>query len=109
MFLLKRPGPQFTAKTCSRAREQLTNFQGLNNSQHGHLMATAWPWCCPKMVIPTLPVESEQSGLDSVDPHFAIDTEPTWMPDGKSLLFTSDRGGKPQIYSYDLRTKRLSE
>ena len=27
--------------------------------------------------------------------HFAIDTEPTWMPDGKSLLFTSDRGGTP--------------
>ena len=26
------------------------------------------------------------------------------MPDGKSLLFTSDRGGKPQIYRYDLRS-----
>ena len=23
--------------------------------------------------------------------HFAIDTEPTWMPDGKHLLFTSDQ------------------
>ena len=34
------------------AREQLTNFQGLNNSLHGRLMATAWPWCYPKMVIP---------------------------------------------------------
>ena len=28
----------------------------------------------------------------------AIDTEPAWAPDGKSLVFTSDRGGKPQIY-----------
>ena len=28
----------------------------------------------------------------------AIDTEPTWSPDGSSLLFTSDRGGAPQIY-----------
>ena len=36
--------------------------------------------------------------------HYAIDTEPTWMPDGKSLLFTSDRGGRPQIYRYDLRS-----
>jgi len=28
----------------------------------------------------------------------AIDTEPEWSPDGKSLVFTSDRGGQPQIY-----------
>ena len=28
----------------------------------------------------------------------AIDTEPAWSPDGQSLAFTSDRGGKPQIY-----------
>ena len=26
------------------------------------------------------------------------------MPDGQSLLFTSDRGGRPQIYRYNLRT-----
>jgi len=30
--------------------------------------------------------------------HFAIDTEPTWSPDGKQIAFTSDRGGQPQIY-----------
>ena len=29
------------------------------------------------------------------------------MPDGKSLLFTSDRGGRPQIYRYDLRTQKI--
>jgi len=29
------------------------------------------------------------------------------MPDGKSLLFTSDRGGRPQIYRYDLRTNKI--
>jgi TolB protein len=28
----------------------------------------------------------------------AIDTEPNFLPDGKSLLFTSDRGGSAQIY-----------
>jgi TolB protein len=28
----------------------------------------------------------------------SIDTEPSWAPDGKSLVFTSDRGGRPQIY-----------
>ena len=25
-------------------------------------------------------------------------TEPAWAPDGKSIVFTSDRGGSPQIY-----------
>ena len=28
----------------------------------------------------------------------AIDTEPAWSPDGRFLAFTSDRGGRPQIY-----------
>ena len=38
---------------------------------------------------------------------FSIDTEPTWSANGRSLLFTSDRGGGPQIYQIDLRSKRL--
>lgn len=38
---------------------------------------------------------------------FSIDTEPTWSIDGRSLLFTSDRGGGPQIYQMDLQRKRL--
>jgi TolB protein len=38
---------------------------------------------------------------------FSIDTEPTWSADGRSLLFTSDRGGGPQIYQMDLRSKRI--
>jgi len=32
----------------------------------------------------------------------AIDTEPSWAPDGQSLVFTSDRGGQPQIYRMGL-------
>ena len=28
----------------------------------------------------------------------SIDTEPVWAPDGKSIYFTSDRSGRPQIY-----------
>jgi TolB protein len=30
------------------------------------------------------------------------------MPDGRSLLFTSDRGGRPQIYRYELSTGNVS-
>ncbi|MEE8079726.1 MAG: Tol-Pal system protein TolB, partial [Pseudomonadales bacterium] len=36
--------------------------------------------------------------------HHSIDTEPSWTPDGKSLIFTSDRGGRPQIYQVELAT-----
>jgi len=32
----------------------------------------------------------------------AIDTEGTWSPDGRSIYFTSDRGGSPQIYRIDV-------
>jgi TolB protein len=41
----------------------------------------------------------------------AIDTEPTWFPDGRRLAFTSDRGGNPQVYAVDVdgkNTRRLS-
>ena len=27
-----------------------------------------------------------------------IDTEPTWEPDGRALVFTSDRSGRPRLY-----------
>jgi TolB protein len=32
----------------------------------------------------------------------AIDTEPTWSPDGQRIAFTSDRAGGPQIYEVSL-------
>ena len=31
-----------------------------------------------------------------------IDTEPSFMPDGNSLVFVSDRGGAPNIYKVSL-------
>ncbi len=30
--------------------------------------------------------------------HWAVETHPAWSPDGSYLVFTSDRGGRPQIY-----------
>jgi len=38
----------------------------------------------------------------------SIDTEPTWHPDGSSIYFTSDRGGQPQIYRYDLASAQTT-
>ena len=29
-------------------------------------------------------------------------TEPTWMPDGRTLVYTSDQGGRPQIYKINI-------
>src|SRR5690606_41526071 len=36
--------------------------------------------------------------LTQVTRQFGIDTSPAWSADGNTLYFTSDRGGKPQVY-----------
>ncbi len=89
----------FRQNLATAAREQLTNFRGLNG-------APAWSPDGRKLAlvlskdgnpeIYTLDLTTRQ--FTRVTTHFAIDTEPNWMPDGKSLVFTSDRGGAPQIY-----------
>ena len=38
------------------------------------------------------------SNLARITNSDSIDTEPSFSPDGKHVLFTSDRGGSPQIY-----------
>jgi TolB protein len=87
------------------AREQLTNFKGLNGapawSPDGNTMAMVLSKDgSPDIYLMNLATRK----LTRITRHYAIDTEPTWMPDGRSLLFTSDRGGRPQIYRYDLNT-----
>lgn len=87
------------------AREQITNFKGLNGapawSPDGNTMAMVLSKDgSPDIYLMNMTTRK----LTRVTRHYAIDTEPTWMPDGRSLLFTSDRGGRPQIYRYDLRT-----
>lgn len=36
-----------------------------------------------------------------------LDTEPNWAKDGQSILFTSNRGGTPQIYRVYLASKKV--
>jgi TolB protein len=40
--------------------------------------------------------------LTRVTTNRSIDTEGTWAPDGRSIYFTSDRSGGPQIYRVDV-------
>ena len=65
------------------AREQLTNFQGLNNSPawspDGNTMALVLSKDGnPDIYLLNLTTRA----LTRLTRHFAIDTEPTWMPDG---------------------------
>ena len=51
------------------------------------------------------------SKLRPLTRHYAIDTEASWSPDGRHIIFTSDRGGSPQIYqvpSYGGKAKRIT-
>ncbi len=85
------------------AREQVTNFRGLNG-------APAWSPDGKKLALtlskdgnPEIYVlELASRKLIRITRHYGIDTEPTWAKDGKSILFTSDRGGPPQIYQQEL-------
>jgi TolB protein len=43
-------------------------------------------------------IEPGRSGARRLTQNPAIDTEAAWSPDGRSLFFTSDRSGGPQIY-----------
>jgi len=94
------------------AREQLTNFRGLNSSPSWSPDGKTMAMVLSKDGSPDIYLmDLVSKKLTRITRHYAIDTEPAWMPDGKSLLFTSDRGGRPQIYRYTLasgQTDRLT-
>ena len=96
----------FRQNLKTAAREQLTDFKGLNGapawSPDGQYLALV----LSKDGNPEIYLLNLQSKeLKRLTRHFAIDTEPAWFPDGKSLIFTSDRGGTPQIYKLNIATK----
>ena len=43
-------------------------------------------------------MELKNRSLERLTYHTSIDTSPSWAPNGRSLVFTSDRSGRPQIY-----------
>ncbi len=89
----------YVQDTGTGARELLASFKGINGapafSPDGKRLAlTLSRTGNPEIYV--MDLASKQ--LTQVTNHYSIDTEPTWMPDG-NLAFTSDRGGKPQIYT----------
>ncbi len=87
------------------AREQLTNFKGINSSPSWSPDGKTMAMVLSKDGSPDIYLlDLATKRLTRATKHYAIDTEPAWMPDGKSLLFTSDRGGRPQIYRYFLNS-----
>ena len=81
------------------AREVLASFKGINGapaySADGRRMAmTLSKSGNPEIYVMDLASKT----LTQLTRHYGIDTEAAWTPDGK-VLFTSDRAGKPQVYS----------
>lgn len=83
----------------TRARQQLTNFPGINSSPTFSPDGRRLAMVLSKdgnTELYVMDMNSRQ--LTRVTNHYGIDTEPSWTADGRYLLFTSDRGGKPQVY-----------
>ena len=98
----------FRQNLATAARQQLTDFAGLNSAPAWSPDGTKMALALSKDGNPELYLLDLDSGqLDRLTRHFAIDTEPTWTPDGRQLLFTSDRGGTPQIYRLELASKKV--
>ncbi len=81
-------------------RQAVANFKGSNS-------APAWSpdgrnaggRADPRRPVAGLPDQRDGSGPPRrLTQSSGIDTEPVFAPDGKTLYFTSDRGGSPQIY-----------
>ena len=88
----------YVQEIATGAREVVASFKGINGapafSPDGRRLAmTLSKGGNPEIYIMDLASKS----LTQVTHHFGIDTEAAWTPDG-SLIFTSDRAGKPQLY-----------
>jgi TolB protein len=95
-------------------RRQVSARAGINGapvwSPDGHKLALTLGGSGGNPDIFILDLQSQSLTRITDDP--AIETEAAWAPDGKSLYFTSDRAGGPQIYRIGLtpgdRPKRIT-
>ncbi len=85
-------------------RERITSFEGLNGAPSWSPDGQRLAFVLSRDGNPEIYVmELASKQLRRVTNHFAIDTEPDWM-DNNTIVFTSDRGGRPQIYKQNINT-----
>jgi TolB protein len=81
-------------------RERVSARAGVNSapsfSPDGRLLALTLSRDAANLDIHTLDLSTQV--LRQLTTDAAIDTEATWAPDGRSIYFTSDRAGGPQVY-----------
>jgi TolB protein len=81
-------------------RERVSARAGVNSapsfSPDGRMLALVLSRDTGNLDIHTLDLSTQV--LRQLTTDAAIDTEPTWAADGRSIYFTSDRAGGPQIY-----------
>ncbi len=101
-FEQKRPRI-FVQNVDTGARQQITNFEGLNGAPAFSPDGSKLAFVLSKDGNPEIYVMDLGSrNLTRLTNDPAIDTEPFWGKDGSTIYFTSDRGGKPQIYKQSL-------
>ncbi|MDC0749841.1 BamA/TamA family outer membrane protein [Polyangium mundeleinium] len=54
-------------------------------------------------------VDVATGSFENITHDRAIEANPTWSSDGKTLYFSSDRSGVPNIYAYDVASRALKQ
>jgi TolB protein len=95
-----RASAVFLQRIRTGERRQISARAGVNNapsfSPDGRKIALTLSGSSGNLDIYVLDLASQ--GLTRITDDPAIDTEAVWSSDGRSLYFTSDRAGGPQIY-----------
>ncbi|MEM9386243.1 MAG: Tol-Pal system beta propeller repeat protein TolB [Pseudomonadota bacterium] len=98
----------YVQELATGEQTRVSSRQGVNSapawSPDGNKLALALSDGNGDLDIHVLNVDTQE--LQQVTRSRGIDTEPVWSRDGRTLYFTSDRAGGPQIYRTDVYTSK---